>query len=170
MNETVPTFDSTINIISAISIAAILSPMIVALINGIFSTLYKYMEYRHTLEMKKLETYYSECSSTFSDLLSSSGKLLANPYSDVEILNTLALLYKSYSYADEQLVSALDVYYQKLEAWNNDLHNSDLLDDVQSYVIVLSREINRFLLAMAGTDNKLRCKLCKSMRRIRNTK
>lgn len=104
--------------------------------------------------MKKWEKYYSDCSNTFSDLLASSGKLLADPHSDAEILNTLACLYKAYSFADQQLASVLDAYYTKLELWNNNIDNSELLDDVQSYTITLSREINRFILLNIIDSNK----------------
>ena len=146
MNETTFTIDTTINLVSIISISAILSPVLVTLITSIFNILYKRMEYRHASQMKKWENFYSECHSVFSELLSSCGHLLANSYFDGEILNTLALLYKAYSYADEQLASVLDIYYQKLDAWNNNPTDTALLDDVQSYTITLCREINRFLL------------------------
>lgn len=145
MLETLLNIDNTIDLITVVTVSAIISPVIVSLITNVFGTIHKWMEHHHDLKIKKWEKYYTECFKVFSDLLVSSGKLLANSYSDEEIMNALALLYKSYSYADEQLFVTLDIYHQKLELWNNDISNSALLDDVQSYAITLSREINRFL-------------------------
>lgn len=139
-------FFRTENVTSIIALTAIISPVLVSVINGFFKIIFRSMKYHHESKMQKWNKYYSDCSNVFSELLTSSGKLLANSTSDTEILNTLAYLYKSFSYADKPLSSVLSIYHQKLDAWNNDIDNQVLLNDIQEYTVTLSLEIHRFLL------------------------
>lgn len=133
------------NITGIIALSAIVSTLLSTLITGILNLISQKMVHKHELNMKYWETYYSNCSQTFSNLLDCTGKLLANSDTDIEILNVMSCIYQAYAYADKNLSTILDTFYSKLEAWNNDINNQTLLDDCQKYVIVLARDINRIL-------------------------
>lgn len=152
------------NINGIVALTALVSAIITAALSGIINLLSQILSHRHELKMKYWEQYYAECTQTFKALLDSSGKLLANPYNDSEILNVLAYLYQSYVYADEGLVAVLNVFYAKLEAWNNDIKNIDLQDDCQTYVPLVARDINRVLTKYSGFRLK-RSKWCNKLKR-----
>lgn len=133
------------NITGIIALSAIVSTLLSTLITGILNLVSQKMIHKHELNMKYWETYYNDSSQTFSNLLNYIGKLLANSYTDIDILNVMSLIYQSYIYADKELSTILDTFYTKLEAWNNDINNQTLLDDCQKYVIVLAHDINRIL-------------------------
>lgn len=133
------------NITGIIALTAVISTLFTSLISGIISLISQRMSNNHELKIMYWNKYYNDCTQAFQNLLESTGKLFSNPISDEELPNTLSFLYQSYIYADKQLCAVLDSFYEKLEAWNNDIDNEELLNDCQKYVITLTREINRLI-------------------------
>lgn len=133
------------NITGIIALTAVISTLFTALISGIISLISQRMSHKHELKIMYWKKYYSDCIQAFQNLLESTGKLFSDPISDEELPNTLSFLYQSYIYADKQLCAVLDSFYTKLEAWNNDIDNEELLNDCQKYVITVTREINRLI-------------------------
>lgn len=137
---------STQNIAGIIALTAVISSVISVAISGIISLISQLMSQRHEWKMNCWKTYYTKCSKTFVSLLDSSGKLLGNPINDSEILNLMSLIYQSYAYADKELSETLDIFYSKLEEWNNDIDNEELLNECQKYAIIVAHDVNRILI------------------------
>lgn len=134
------------NITGIIALSVVVSSIISTLISGIMNLISQNMSQKHERKMKYWFSYYEKCTHTLTSLLESAGKLFANPDTDEEILNTMSWIYQSYAYADKQLSETLDCFYSKLEAWNNDIDNINLLNDSQKYMITVARDINRLLI------------------------
>ena len=134
-----------ITISDVIALAAIVSPIFVAFINGCFKSFRLISNHHHELKIEKWNKYYKECMDTFSLLLKSLGELLSDPVSDRKVPEVLGYIYNSYTFADDKLISVLDEFYKKLEAWNLSSRDESKLNDIQAYTIILSRDINRFL-------------------------
>lgn len=145
---------STQNINGIIALTALVSAIITATVSSVMNLISQYMSHKHELKMRYWEQYYTECTQTFKALLESSGKLLANPHNDNELLNVMAYLYQSYVYADEDLTAILNAFYTKLETWNNDIKNIGLRDDCQTYVPLVARDINRVLAKYSSIPGK----------------
>lgn len=137
-----------------IAIAAIISPVVVALISGIVSLISKHIECKHTQQMEFWKVYYKDCSNTFSSFLDSVGRLLADSQSDEKIFDVLSYLYQSYVYADEQLILVLNEFHFKLESWNNNSSSEELLNDCQAYCVTVAQDINRVLSKYASIKGK----------------
>ena len=127
------------NINGLVALAAILSPVIVSIITLIA----KHWELKTNERMTKWNVYYKDAIATFSELLDSVGRWLADARSDEEVYNVMSALNRSFVFADKQLSDKLNSFYFKLDAWNNDFNNADLLDDCQKYSHAVAVDINR---------------------------
>jgi hypothetical protein len=147
-----PAFDLSISIAVIIAITALISPILVAIINNRHQFKMKKMEYEETQKLKKLEiqsdlqrhqwdTYYNKSTIVFEELANNVGNYLGYT-ADIEAYSkALGSINQARIYADKELQGYLDILMGDVMAFDNDIKTPNQKPNKGSALCILGEVI-----------------------------
>jgi hypothetical protein len=143
-----PKLNPDITLTLVIALSAIISPVIVSIINNHYSFKIKKQEYEHQLSFQKWDAYYKNAIKAYTELLINTGSFLGETNSLEFYYKILPSIYNAYAYANQELASSIDTLVADIDKLMHIPKDEKLLDTCQKDLFKISKIINNEIKSM----------------------